>query len=95
MKIHRIAPDDRWLHNACGGLSWKRLRADEMGGERVSARRQKMSEEGQDMRNPWHQTQLRGRNKHMLCVQFIPKCTKCNTGGMSCGKKRGVLMFSS
>lgn len=37
----------------------------------MSARRQKTSEEGQDMRNPWHHTQLRARTEHMLCVQFI------------------------
>lgn len=57
----------------------------------MSARRQKTSEEGQDMRNPWHQTQLRGRTKHMLCVQFILKCTKCNTGGGSRRNTRGAF----
>lgn len=92
MKIRRIAPDDRWLHNACGGLSWKRLRADEMGGERASARRQKRSEEGQDMRNPWHQTQLRGRSKHMPCVRFILKCTASATKVM-CSAETGEGAF--
>lgn len=92
MKIRRIAPDDRWLHNACGGLSWKRLRADEMGGERASARRQKRSEEGQDMRNPWHQTQLRGRSKHMPCVRFILKCTASATQVM-CSAETGEGEF--
>lgn len=68
------------------GLSWRRLGADEMGGEQVSARRQKTSEEGQDMRNPWHQNSVKGKSQTYVvcvcvCVQFIPKCTKRNTGG--------------
>lgn len=51
------------------GLSWRRLGADEMGGEQVSARRQKTSEEGQDMRNPWHQNSVEGKSQaYVVCV---------------------------
>lgn len=77
------------------GLSWRRLGADEMGGEQVSARRQKTSEEGQDMRNPWHQNSVKGKSQtYVVCVcvcslsRNAPSATRV-VG--SCRSTRGVF----